>query len=373
MKRVVFSVSVLKHYRVDFHRKVRSKLASCGIDYSVVYSLPVGEAARKKDTVELNDDTFSSIPSIKIKLFGKNVFFQNLPIFREVDMLILTQSNSYICNYLVQLFRRLLPFKIVQAGHGKNYQSTGDKWYDHVKRYFLTKSDGWLTYTEGTKKYLQLNGVPDDRVFSFNNTINEGELIENLEKASKYRHEFRTRFSIPENAKVCVFIGGIYKEKLPEFMVDIINKVTSHSEIYFLIAGSGTHADIMVNCAKKNKYVHYLDVATGFKKAQILDVADLIFMPGLIGLITIDSFYSGVPIITMEQTFHSPEFHYLNEKNSVILNKSTSSEKFASELISLLHDKERMDVLRQGAYGSRVHYSQDNMVEKFCEGVKILL
>lgn len=371
--RVVFSVSVLKHYRVDFHRKVRSELAGCGIDYSVVYSPPVGEAARKKDTVELNDETFSPIPSIKIKLFGKNIFFQKLPIFQKIDMLILTQSNSYVCNYLVQLFRKLLPFKVVQAGHGKNYQSTGKKWYDHVKKYFLTKSDGWLTYTEGTKKYLQLNGVPDDSVFSFNNTINEVELIENLEKASRHRHQFRTLFNLPENAKICVFIGGIYKEKLPEFMVDIITQVTSNSEIYFLIAGSGTHADIMVNCAENNKYVHYLDVATGFKKAQILDIADLIFMPGLIGLITIDSFYSGVPIITMEQPFHSPEFDYLNERNSVILNKSISSEQFAIELISLLHDRERMDVLRHGAYESRVHYTQDNMVKNFCNGVMSLL
>jgi len=93
-------------------------------------------------------------------------------------------------------------------------------------------------------------------------------------------------------------------------------------------------------------------------------------MPGLVGLVVVDSFALGVPMVTTDYPFHSPEIDYLkNDENGLIVNCGQSAEVYAAAVARLLQDPARLERLRQGALASAPQYTIENMVANFAEGV----
>ena len=95
----------------------------------------------------------------------------------------------------------------------------------------------------------------------------------------------------------------------------------------------------------------------------------MIFNPGAVGLHVLDAFCSGIPMATTLEAQHGPEIAYLKDGcNGIIAHGD--SDTYARRVISLLTDDAEYDRLRSGAREAAGHYTLQNMVERFVDGMK---
>jgi glycosyltransferase involved in cell wall biosynthesis len=110
--------------------------------------------------------------------------------------------------------------------------------------------------------------------------------------------------------------------------------------------------------------VAFLGTATVETKRILAEIATCILMPGRVGLIAIDSFQMGLPIISTHFDFHAPEFEYLiNGKNSLISENDIQS--YVEAIAEYLNDSSLQIQLKLGAQESERHYSLYNMQNGF--------
>jgi glycosyltransferase involved in cell wall biosynthesis len=92
-------------------------------------------------------------------------------------------------------------------------------------------------------------------------------------------------------------------------------------------------------------------------------------MPGAVGLAIIDSFASGLPMLTTDISGHGPEIAYLaNGQNGLMSENSTTA--YADAMCSLLGDSSLESKLRKGCRRSVSAYSLPCMVNQFANGIE---
>ena len=102
-----------------------------------------------------------------------------------------------------------------------------------------------------------------------------------------------------------------------------------------------------------------------------MKLGKLILMPGLVGLAVIDSFVAGLPIVTTDLSYHSPEIEYLRSgENGVMVAPADDPAAYAAEVSALLLDGDRLQHLRKGCAMSAERYSMSQMVERFASGIR---
>jgi glycosyltransferase involved in cell wall biosynthesis len=97
-------------------------------------------------------------------------------------------------------------------------------------------------------------------------------------------------------------------------------------------------------------------------------------MPGLVGLVIVDSFVTATPLVTVDVPYHSPEISYLdNNENGLILPASTRAEDYGRRVAELLTDEGLLSHLRSGCRESSAIYTLENMVCRYAEGISTAL
>src|SRR4030095_13524658 len=179
----------------------------------------------------------------------------------------------------------------------------------------------------------------------------------------------RQRLSIPQNAKVGLFCGGLYPDKHLDFLFDACAYVRGRiSDFHLIVIGGGVEREKVRSLAQERAWVHYLGPLFGAEKATYFRLADIFLMPGLVGLGILDSFVAQLPIITTDVPIHSPEIEYLESgTNGFIVNPDTRH--YAETIIHVLRTPELLCRLRQGALESARRYSMAGMVDNFRSGV----
>ena len=116
--------------------------------------------------------------------------------------------------------------------------------------------------------------------------------------------------------------------------------------------------------------IHYLGpIYDRETMAELFRIADAYCIPGSMGLGIVEALYWGKPVITLNVK-HGPEAYYLrNGRNCVIVNEP---EHFAGELLSLLHDEDRLKTMSEEARRTfDQEASLDRMFEGFYDGLRL--
>jgi len=369
-RRVCFLTLVLSHYRVRFHELVRDQLASEGITYDVVYSDPSGDYKAKKDTVDI--DWGHKVRTYSFRLLGQELHWQQaLTAACDADLTIVGQENKLLINYPLQLQYWLKGNpRFAFFGHGKGHGVTRparEAW----RKVFATRAHWWFAYTPAVKDLLKGYGFPADRITVTNNTIDGGALAMDIATIdSDEIAAFRQAHSLG-NGPIGTFIGALYPKKRIGFLIDTAIQVRRQvPDFQLVIVGAGPDEERAQQAAAKYDFIHHLQPCFGREKALLLKASRALLIPGTIGLITIDSFVAGCPIITCEGPDHSPELAYLeDDTNAIILPDSADAANYAAAIVRQMTDDDLAGHLAAGALASSRHYSIENMAEAFSEGV----
>ena len=91
--------------------------------------------------------------------------------------------------------------------------------------------------------------------------------------------------------------------------------------------------------------------------------------PGGVGLGILDSFVSGVPMITTKCGLHGPEIAYLRPNKNGLLTENTLAD-FVSETINLLSNGDWYKNVALSARKDSRRYTINNMTHNFSDGIK---
>jgi glycosyltransferase involved in cell wall biosynthesis len=373
-RKVAFAYPPSFQYRVKFHILLRDSLAKKNIEYCYIYDSKESLVGRK-DTV--NIPWAKDAPQLKFPVFGYLLKYHCIGAFaKDCDLLILQQENSLIANYYWQIRSSIIGPKVAFFGHGKNFQSRNpDGLAERWKRFWATKVSWWFAYTETCADIVKSYGFPMAKISVFNNSIDihQIELERNAIEPKKLERIRKISFENSQN--IAIYVGAIYPDKRPDFLIRAAIAIRAQvPDFQLLVIGGGPEAHLIERAAADHDWIHALGPKFGLEKTELVSLAKVWLLPGLVGLAVLDSFVYEVPMITTNLSFHSPEIDYLiNGENGLILDDPEDVEAYARSAVKLLTDTQARLKLVEGCRRSKNEYSIEKMALRFADGVLIAL
>lgn len=353
----------LTHYRLSFFEKLKDHLERNGIELELVYGNPNKNELRKGDSADIS--WAHKVKNIYFKILGRSLCWTKLPRFvYGSDLIVITQESSLLINYIILLASKFFGYKVAFWGHGANFSTVNRDLAESFKRWYSLKVDWWFAYTGATVSIIESIGYTKERITNVENSI-DSELLSKQISEIKKRNDFSSRGRF-----TALYIGSLYKEKRIDFLIEVCRIIKLNiPEFELIVIGDGEQREKVVQWSKKDDWVSYKGVLTGGEKAYYLAIADVILNPGVVGLVVIDSFSAGVPLITTNIKGHGPEVSYLhNGVNSLVVEFKLES--YAEAVLSLWRDPERRNLLSKGSLLAGKKYTLENMVENFARGIK---
>ncbi|MDG5814689.1 glycosyltransferase family 4 protein [Chitinispirillales bacterium ANBcel5] len=365
-KTVVIIQRVLTHYRIPFVENLKCKLYSENIKLVFVYGQTKAKERERNDTVELKWCK-------KIKNLYLPFGFVWQPALKKIygaDLIIVEQAHKLLLNYVLFLLRPLFKYKIAFWGHGYCHQQSKTSFSNRIKRRLLKKPDWWFAYTATVADWVIGNGVKKDTVTNVQNAIDTKTLKEYRSNISSCDiGKLKKKMKIPPDAFIGIFCGGMYKEKELRFLVNASKKVVeSIPEFQLLLIGNGPDSVIAKEAAKNKSYIHYLGAKFGKEKVLYFAASDLFLLPGLVGLAVLDSFALGLPMVTTDYPYHSPEISYLKHGHNGIITRF-DIQSFSNAIVDLLNDTAKRKRITRNAIYDGKKYTIEAMTENFASGI----
>ncbi|RYG95561.1 MAG: glycosyltransferase [Alphaproteobacteria bacterium] len=339
------------------------------IDYRVVYSDPPLANKRKRDTVEI---PWSLKVPVRRVLSGRLTYQCALQQALSADLVIVQQENKLLLNYVLHIVRRFGGVRLAYFGHGRNFQardrnSREERW----KRFWTTRVDWWFGYTEETRAHLIQLGFPPERVTVFNNAVDTRLTRTVAESTPEKRLDDLRREMGLTGSNVGIFVGGLYPDKRLGFLIDAAERVRAQlSDFELLVVGGGEELQRVEGLASLRPWMRVTGPRFGTDKVELMRLAKLFLMPGLVGLAVLDAGAAGLPTITTAFPWHSPEIAYLEpEVNGLIIEQWQDPQAYADAVIALLCDPGRLSVMSHAARVTAETRSVEAMAENFAAGV----
>ena len=165
-------------------------------------------------------------------------------------------------------------------------------------------------------------------------------------------------------------LGSLYAPKRLAFMLVAAKQIRERMpDFQLVVVGDGEQRELIRRAAAESGgWIRWLGVLTGRDKAMVLQRAQLILNPGMVGLSILDSLIAGVPMVTCDLDFHSPEIAYLHDgRTGLVLADDVTA--YANGVVALLGDTGRLTRMHAACLEGAQEYTMANMVERFCDGV----
>ena len=361
-KNVVIIQRVLPHYRIPFFEELSRYLEERKICLKVVYGSEQLGAVPKTATV--NAKWARKVNFKYHQVFGKTIYYLNPNnIDSNCDLLVLEHAIGFLNIYFL-FFKRKYK-KIGLWGHGENMQDRGR---NIVKEFFLKRADWWFGYTAITKKLLERKNYDLNKVSIVNNTIDTSIFHVNKNEYEKRKKKILEELGI-KGENVCVYCGGIYSHKKIDFLLAAANELTRKlKDFYLVVIGEGPEQHKIEAASAKNHRIKYVGPKFQEERIPYLMLAKAMLMPGLVGLVIVDSFSAKTPIITTNIPIHSPEIEYLDHGVNGLM-VEYDKDKYVEVVINYLSNKSLQKKLKFGCEISEKKFSMRNMAKNFGEGV----
>lgn len=369
MARVTFLLQEVPHYRIEFFNRLHTRLHQAGIEMRVLYGCDCKRTAGHGGSIQTS--WAEVVPTWAGRVAGVDLVWQSCGNkLAGSDLIVVEQSNRLLINYWLQLRRYWSDVRVAFWGHGRNIQSqNSDGLRERWKRWWLRRIDWWFAYTELTRDYLLRQGIDAERLTVVNNSVDERQLLSGLERHQRLSTTQR-QLGCADSAKVALYCGQLHQHKRLGFLLRAAMRVRELvPEFELLIVGDGPGRGLVEAQARKHHWIHYAGSVLGAERAKYWHSARVAMMPGLVGLVIVDSFITACPLVTTEQIVHSPEIAYLHSGGNGLMT-SNDLESYAQAVATLLQDDRWLEQLRRGCRQSAQHYSLDNMVEHFASGVE---
>ncbi len=371
VKKVAILSRYLPHYRKPFIEGLYYDLKDSNIDFLYIYGNPDPNESRKNDSVDFENG--KRIKNWYFQIKGKYFCWQ--PCFfglLKSDLVIVAQANKNLINYPLILMAKLGVIKLAFWGHGKNFQDHISSRANRFKKRLINSVNWWFAYTFLTRDYLLDCGFDKEKITLVKNAIDTTPIIDLENKLSSSNQSSIDGLGVKINNQTCVFIGGLYEYKRIDFLLESSLEIhNTLPDFNLIVIGDGVERQKVIDFAENHSFVTYLGALYDDQKNEILIKSRLLLMPGLVGLVILDSFAAKTPLITTNYPYHSPEIDYLeNGENGVLTSNYNDLREYSNAVMNALTNEGIYDSLVTGCENSRQEYSLTNMIKNFKDGIQ---
>lgn len=364
-KSVLILQEHLPEYRVRFFELLRQDLASHGLPLRLLCSPHV-----RSSLIEGRLDWAVRLDTHR---WGPVVWQNVLPFARLASLVIAPQETKYLAVPLLLFLRRWGRWKFAFWGHGKNFQARHpDSLAERWKRFLSVRADWWFAYNDRSAQVVRELGFPSARITSVQNSVDTQALARGRARLTEQElQSLRSRLGF-SSENVVVFTGGLYPGKRIPFLLQTCRRVRERiPDLQLIVIGLGPDSPLVERAARTQPWIHYLGPRKDLEKIPPWALAKLVLMPGGVGLVAVDSFALGVPMVTTAcPNLHGPEIGYLRDgQNARIVGDWDSVEAYAEAVVFLLQNEAARAALVRGCLESAGHFSLEDMSRRFCGGI----
>lgn len=313
--------------------------------------------------------------------FGGRLFVSNLfDVFktsRRPDVVILRHvvRNPYIIPFL--LYCRFLGLPTVVWGQGFSRKRSFRPFlnvFDSINLVIVKLSNSYVGYSDAVVQQLARFEKPG-KLFVARNTLNLKTLdgiMKRLQDEGKA--SVRERLGLVKNNYI-IFVGRLQKRKRVNFLINAFQEVNNkNSDTGLLIVGDGPERRELEALAGKfeTQDVSFLGALDFRESSPYMFSADVMAIPGWLGLAVNHGFYFGLPVVTCDETVfnegHPPEIEWLKHKVNGFISSANSTEQFADDLIWVMRNREKLGAAARRYYEEQL--SIDAMIEGFLKAIK---
>jgi glycosyltransferase involved in cell wall biosynthesis len=354
----------IPHYREAFLDGLHSRLLTEGISLRVYY----GRARHAPS--EPAKDWVRRVPTFAGRLFNLDFVLQRaFGSVAECDLVIVEQANRHLVNYALHARRFVSGNRLAYWGHGRNLQSPAPRGVrERLKVSLLRQVDWWFAYTEATRAYLIERRYPTECITVVNNSQDDVVLRNGLDSCRLLgREAVRERLGCG-SGPIALYCGRLSDLKRIDFLLAAAKRIRALQPTFeLLIVGDGPNRPAVESAAKQFPWLHYVGPVVDASRAQYWYAADVALIPGAVGLVIVDSFITGCPLVTTAHASHGPEFTYLKSGYNGIASTG-DLHAYVHDVVSLLCHRERLRQLQVGCAESAGRYSLERMIENFVTG-----
>lgn len=336
---------VIPHYRVDFFKKLCSKL-----DKKLYF---IGsDIARNLKSVSNETFAHTKLPE-HYHFFGLIWQPKVLSILIKIkhnDLVIICGNPRSLSSWFSAIYLRLYGVKVVWWGHEK---STSDGRMAFIVRHIQMRiCNAILLYTENesisVRKFL-----PSHPVHYLNNGINNSEII-----------KLRMPYSSGQREKNILFIGRLTSKSRFDDLVQTSGLLDKDITIH--VIGDNTLLANSENACYKNFIFH--GAITDEKKISTIANACRIFVyPGNVGLSIVHSFNYGIPAVVHSSVEkHMPEIScFTNNKTGINFKKGDHID-LANKINYIINNVEALDYFSKNCIDIATRdFNTDSMSDRF--------
>lgn len=297
---VVVTQPYVPAYRVPLFESLRTLLSAHEVDLTVYAASPRGDQAARGDQADAAWQRRLKTRSIRIG--GRGIDFRVLPAgAASADVVVTELAVGNVLGW-----RRLLARKpTVLWGHGAPYTTKASRLGDVLKVLMVKLADHSMTYTEGGAAHLNAMGAPRDKVTAIGNSTDTRTLRSAITA-------LRDAFDQGSEATTALFIGGLDSSKRIDFVLEAVqHALTLDPSFRLVMVGRGPLDAAATAEANRHGAIRIIPEARGRELAEIASAADMIWMPGRVGLIAVDAIALGLPVHTVRHDSHAPEIELL--------------------------------------------------------------
>jgi glycosyltransferase involved in cell wall biosynthesis len=242
-------------------------------------------------------------------------------------------------------------------GHGYNHQvSVSAGWArrakETIKQYMTRRADGLITYTPGGAAFWKQKGLPQDWAIAYLNTL-DVEGIRDIAKNISVQSLDEVRDKLGLNGKfVLLFSGRLYPEKEVDFLLrafELIQEKQPNTAL--LIMGEGNERQGLETLVRELGLCHVFflgNVTDPVLSSLYFKLADILAIPGLVGLAIVHGFALSLPLVTTQRDFHSPEIEYLTPETGIMT--PHDERQYAERILALVEERELLAAMRDASF-----------------------
>jgi glycosyltransferase involved in cell wall biosynthesis len=354
-------------YRSEFYRRSTDSLADSGVEMVVT----VG----RRDSARADGDTSLSVierpDRLEMRTQGRLRYRSLSGLGRPGDLLLLEQAIKNLDGYPALVRQHLSGPSVGFWGHGRSYSSPQSAVPAAVKQWMTRRGQWFFAYTPSGASDVISRGYPSEQVSVLNNTLDTDSARRALNSLSDsdVAAWARTNQLVPD--RTALFIGGLDAKKSTAYVLAVARQAHAlDPQFTMLMAGGGPDTTALRAAQDQGAPIRVLGRVDGIEKAMALRASQVLAIPSQLGLVVIDSFVSGRPIITRADQWHGPEAEYLDPgRDSLWLDRSVPAAEYAKALTDLLDSPDRLESMQAACRKRAETYTMSRMSSAFVDGV----
>jgi L-malate glycosyltransferase len=370
--RVVVLQTVLRRYRLTFYESLRERLAHRDIELELVHGSPHSDDTRG-DEARLDWATSMVVHARYVRRLHTSIIWHPfMSHIRGADLVVVEQRSGLLPNYPLVLSQHVGGPPVAMWGHGGTYPSgRHGQEPSTFKRWMSRRASWWFCYTEEGAARIERLGYPRERITIVRNSTDTRSLVNAVETATAEDVGAVMAELGTASDHLTMFVGSMKNRAVIDFLITAADRLRARIPDFGLVfVGGGRLEQHVRKAAAGRPWLHAVGPRFDTELGPLLRAARLLLVPGPIGLVAVDSFAAGVPLVCSRSLPHQPEFAYLRSGvDSLVVDDRGDPDVYADAAAELLLDEPRRQRLVEGCIAARQRFSAERMAARFADGV----